>query len=74
MYLSIKIYGDPNWKDYIYDTATKVNTANALLYKIRNYVDFHTSKKINILLNYVNPVCGQNLNSIVRTIAPQEKP
>ena len=34
--LAIKIDQNLNWKDHINDTAVKLNTANALLIKIRN--------------------------------------
>ena len=35
-----------NWKDQTHDIATKLIIANALLYKIINYVSFNTLKVI----------------------------
>ena len=37
-YLGLKIDENLNWKDQNHDIATKLNRANALLQKIRNYV------------------------------------
>ena len=37
-YLGLKIDENLNWRDQTYDIATKLNKANALLCKIRNYV------------------------------------
>ena len=53
-YLGFKIDENLNWKVQTHDIATKLNRANALLYKIRNYVSFRyirikitTNLKIN---------------------------
>ena len=43
-YLSVKIDENLNWKDHIHNIATRLNRANALLFKIRNYVNFNTLK------------------------------
>ena len=37
-HLGLKIDESLNWKDQTHDIATKLNSANALLYKIRNYM------------------------------------
>ena len=39
-YLDVKIDKILNWKDHIYGIATKLKRANALLFKIRNYLNF----------------------------------
>ena len=41
-YLGVKIDENLNWKDQTHDIATKLNRANTLLNKIRNYVSFNT--------------------------------
>ena len=38
-YLDIKIDQNLNWKDHINDIAVKLNRANALLFKIRNFIN-----------------------------------
>ena len=38
----VKIEENRNWKDHSHDTATKFNKENALLCKIKNYVNFQT--------------------------------
>ena len=38
-YLGIKIDQNLNWKDHINDIAVKLKRANALLFKIRNFVN-----------------------------------
>ena len=45
-YIGVKIDENQNWKDQTHDIATKLNRANALLCKIRNYVSFNTLKAI----------------------------
>ena len=45
-YLGVKNDGNVNWKYHIHDIAAKLNRANALLLKIRNYVNFITLKLI----------------------------
>ena len=58
-YLGVKIDKNLDWKVQTDDIVTKLNRANALLSKIRNYVRFNTLKAIyfaifNSFLNYVN--------------------
>ena len=38
-YLGLKIYKNLNWHHHINDLAVKLNRANTLLFKIRNYVN-----------------------------------
>ena len=58
-YLGVKIDENLNWKDHIHEIATKLKRANALLFKIRNYVNFNTLKSIYFVIfdshiNYAN--------------------
>ena len=62
-YLGVKIDENLNWKDQPYDIVTKLNRANALLCKIRNYVCFNTLKAIYFVIfdshiNYANLIWG----------------
>ena len=43
-YLGLEIDEDLNWKDQTHDITKKLNRANALLYKIRNYINCNTLK------------------------------
>ena len=45
-YLGIRIEKNLNWKHHVSDIAIKLNRANALLFKIRNFVNVNTSKII----------------------------
>ena len=76
-YLGVKIDENLNWKDHIHDIATKLNRANALLFKIRNYVNFNTLKSIYFAIfdshiNYANLIWEQNVNSAFRVVALQK--
>ena len=67
-HLGLKIEENLNWKDQTHDIATKLNRANALLYKIRNYISFNTLKAICFAIfdshiNYANLIWGQNPSS-----------
>ena len=58
-YLGLKIDENLNWKDQTPDNVTKLNQANALLYKITNCVSFNTLKTIYFAIfdshiNYAN--------------------
>ena len=44
--VGVKIDENLNWKDHIHNIATKLNRANAILFKIGNYVNFNTVKSI----------------------------
>ena len=63
-YLGIKIDQNLNWKDHINDIAVKLNRANALLFKIRNFVNIIILKTIYFAIldphiNYANLVWVQ---------------
>ena len=45
-YLGLKIDENLNWKVQTHDIETKLNRANALVYKIKSYVSFNTLKAI----------------------------
>ena len=62
--LGVKIDEKLNWKDQTYNTVTKLKRANALLYKIRNYVSVNTLKAIYFAtfdshINYTNLIGGK---------------
>ena len=77
-YLGLKIDENLDWKVQTHDIATKLNRANVLLYKIRNYVSFNTLKAIYFAIfdshiNYANLIWGQNPNSKLRVTTLQKK-
>ena len=45
-YLGIKTDENITWIDHINDTAIKLNRANAMLFKVRAFVNFKISKSI----------------------------
>ena len=72
-YLGVKIDENLYWKDHIDDIATKLNRANTILFKMRNYVNFVTLKSIysaivDSQINYANHIRGQNLSSAFRIV------
>ena len=77
-YLGIIIEKNLNWRHKISNVAAKLNKANAMLSKIRHFVNFNTLKSIYhaILeshLNYSLTVWAQNANSIKRLLVLQKK-
>ena len=77
-YLGIKIDQNLNWKDHINDIAVKLNRANALLFKIRNFVNITILKTIYFAIfdshiNYTNLFCAQNSNAMSRILTLQKK-
>ena len=77
-YLGVKIDENLNCKYRIHDIPTKLNRANALLFKINNYVNFNTLKSIYFAIfdshiNYANLIRGQNRNSTFRIVTLQKK-
>ena len=77
-YLGIKIDQNLNWKDHINDIAVKLNRANALLFKIRNFVNITILKTIYFAIfdshiNYANLVWAQNSNAMNRILTLQNK-
>ena len=77
-YLGIKIDKQLNWKIHVDNVAIKLNRANAMLYKIRNFVRTDTLKSVYYAifeshLNYACTVWGQNINTINRLFILQKK-
>ena len=77
-YLGIKIDENLNWKQHIEHILTKLNRANALLFKIRNFVKPKTLRTIYFAifeshLNHANLVWGQNVNAMQRISTLQKK-
>ena len=77
-YLGIKIDQNLNWKDHINDIAVKLNRANALLFKIRNFVNITILKTIYFAIfdshiNYANLVWAQNSNAMSRILTLQKR-
>ena len=67
-----------NWKDHINYIAVKLNRANALLFKIRNFVYITILKTINFAIfcshiNYANLVWAQNSNATSRILTLQKQ-
>ena len=77
-YLGLKIDENLNWHHHINDLAAKLNRANALLFRIRNYVNQKVLRSIYFAifdshLNYGNLIWHQNSNAIQRIIILQNK-
>ena len=66
------------WKHHVSDIAIKLNRVNALLFKIRNFVNINTLKTIYYAIfdshiNYTNVIWAQNLNAVNRVSILQKK-
>ena len=77
-YLGIKIDQYLNWQDHINNIAIKLNKANALLYKVRQFVNQRTLISIYYAvfdshLTYASIVWGQTRSSINRVFIIQKK-
>ena len=77
-YLGIKADEKLGWIDHVNDIAIKLNRANAMLYKVKEFVNTKILKSIyyaifNYHLNYANTVWGQKRNSMNRLIILQKK-
>ena len=77
-YLSIKTDENLTWIDQINDTAIKRNRTNAMLFKVREFVNITILKSIYYVffgcyLNYTNTVRDQNKYSMNRLIILQKK-
>ena len=64
-YFGVKIDSKLNWKSHVNAIATKLNRANAMLYKVRDFVNENILKLIYYTLfephiNYVCIIWGQN--------------
>ena len=62
-YLGIKIDKQLNWREHINEVAIKLNRANAMLYKVTEFVSTDTLR-FDSRLNYGNLVWSQNTNAI----------
>ena len=67
-----------HWHDQVNSIAVKLNSANALLLKIRNYVNVKTLRNIYFAifdshLSYSCIVWDQNINTVRRLIILQKR-
>ena len=77
-YLGIRIDENLHWKHLVSDIAIKLNRANALLFKIRNFVNVKALKTIYYTIfdshiNYANVIWAQNSNAVNRVSVLQKK-
>ena len=77
-YLGIRIDNKLNWKAHINDIALKLIRANAMLYKVRDFVDAGILKSIYHALfeshiHYACIIWGQNVCTINRLFILQKK-
>ena len=77
-YLGIKIDRLLHWHDQVNSITVKLNRANKLLLKIRNYVNMKTLRNIYFAifdshLSYSRIVWAQNINTVRRLIILQKK-
>ena len=78
-YLGIRIDENLNWKHHVSDIAIKLNRTDALLLKIRNFVNVSTLKTIYYVIfdshiNYANVIWAQNSNAVNRVSILQKRP
>ena len=62
-YLGIKIDENITWIDHINDTAIKLNRANAMLYKVREFVNIKIPRSIYYAIFHCH-LCKHSLGSI----------
>ena len=77
-YFGVRIDKFSHWQDQVNNIAVKLNRANALLLKIRNYVNMKTLRNIYYAifdshLTYSCIVWAQNINAVNRLIILQKK-
>ena len=77
-YLGVKIDSKLNWNSHVNAIATKLNRANAMLYKVRDFVNANILKSIYYALfeshiNYACIIWGQNISTINRLYILQKK-
>ena len=77
-HLGVKIDQHLTWQHHINDLSVKLNRANALLFKIRKFVDDKILRSIYFAifesnLNYCSLVWAQNYNAINRLVILQKK-
>ena len=78
-YLGIKIDENLKWRHHINEVSSKLVMANAILFKIRNYLNPKILRSIYFAifeshLNYYSIVWAQNPGSIKRLIILQKRP
>ena len=77
-HLGVKSNENLTWNEHIKDIAIKLNRANAMLYKVKEFVNTRVLKLIyhtvfDFHLNYANTVWGQNKNSLSHLFLLQKK-
>ena len=77
-YLGVKIDGNLSWKCHIDYLSVKLSRANALLFKIKNFVNSCILRTICFAIfeshhNYCCLVCSQNHNAINRLVIIPKK-
>ena len=74
-YLGIRINENLNWIHHVSDIAIKLNRANALLFKIRTFVNVKTiyCTIFDSHINYANVIWAQNSNAINRLSVLQKR-
>ena len=77
-YLGIRIDESLNWKHHVTDIVIKLNRANVLLLKIRNFVNVNTLKIIYYAIfdshiNCANVIWDQNFNAVNKMPILQKK-
>ena len=70
-YLGVRIDSKLNWESRVNDTATKLEQANAMLNRVRDFVSANILKSIysallESFINYTFIIWGQNINTINR--------
>ena len=76
--LGVKTDSKLNWKSHVNAIATKLNRANAMLYKVRDFVNANILKSIYYALfeshiNYACIIWGQNITTIKHLYILQKK-
>ena len=73
-YLGVNIVEHLTWLDHIDDILMRLNKANAMLFKVREFINIKILKSIYYaIFDCQNTVWGQNKNSINRLIILQKK-
>ena len=77
-YLGVKIDANLTWQHHVNDLSTKLNRANALLFKMRKYVSLKILRSIyfaifDSYLSYCCLVWAQNFSTIQRILILQKK-
>ena len=77
-HLGVKIDANLSWQYHVKDLSTKLNKANALLFKMRKYISLKISRSIyfaifDSYLSYCCLVWAQNHSTIQRTVIYTKK-